>query len=45
MPDYECFCGEGFDARDDLVAHNVDVHDMNEEASRRAVDEKYPRAA
>lgn len=42
---FECFCGQQFDGREDLVQHNVENHDMNEQASREAVDEKYPRAA
>jgi hypothetical protein len=42
MADYECFCGEGFESRDDLIQHNVEEHDMSEGESRRRVMEKYP---
>ena len=40
--DYECFCGERFGSREELITHNVDVHAMDEGASRRAVMDKYP---
>jgi hypothetical protein len=40
--DYECFCGEQFGSRDDLIEHNVTGHGMAREESRRAVLEKYP---
>lgn len=42
---FQCFCGQEFNDRDTLVQHNVDHHEMDELASREAVDEKYPRAA
>ena len=40
--DYECFCGDHFESREQLIAHNVDKHGWNEGESRRAVMEKYP---
>ena len=45
MTSYECFCGDVFSDREELIAHNVTSHDMSEAASRQAVDEKYPMAA
>ena len=45
MTDHQCFCGDSFPEREDLIAHNVTSHEMSEAASRQAVDEKYPRAA
>lgn len=39
---FECFCGDRFTSRDDLIQHNVSDHDMREEESRRKVLEKYP---
>ncbi|HET6404089.1 MAG TPA: hypothetical protein VFH78_05540 [Candidatus Thermoplasmatota archaeon] len=39
---YECFCGDGFDSREQLMSHNVSSHGMGEGDSRRAVIEKYP---
>lgn len=43
--DYQCFCGDSFQDRDELIQHNVASHEMSEDDSRRAVDEKYPVAA
>ena len=45
MADYECFCGDAFDSRDELIDHNVEEHDMSREESRRRVLEKYPEAS
>lgn len=45
MAEFQCFCGDAFESRDDLIQHNVSGHDMSEDESRRAVDEKYPMAA
>ncbi|MEA3201373.1 MAG: hypothetical protein QOE90_2801 [Thermoplasmata archaeon] len=42
MTDFECFCGEGFETRDDLIQHNVQEHDMSETESESRVMEKYP---
>ena len=39
---YECFCGEAFEHREDLIEHNVGAHDWNVGESRRAVMAKYP---
>ncbi|HVM45601.1 MAG TPA: hypothetical protein VM582_06665 [Candidatus Thermoplasmatota archaeon] len=39
---YECFCGDGFGTREDLIQHNVSRHGWNEGESRRKVLEKYP---
>ena len=39
---YSCFCGDGFDRREDLIEHNVGAHGWNVGESRRAVMEKYP---
>lgn len=39
---FECFCGDRFDSRDELIAHNVSQHEMGEDESRRKVLEKYP---
>ena len=45
MNDYQCFCGDSFSSREDLIAHNIEAHDMNEGESRRSVLEKYPEQA
>ena len=42
MAEFECFCGDTFSSRDDLIQHNVDEHDMSMGESRRKVMEKYP---
>lgn len=39
--DYECFCGERFHSREDLIDHNVTLHGWEEGESRRAVMKKY----
>lgn len=39
---FECFCGDRFADRDELIQHNVAEHDMTETESRRRVNEKYP---
>lgn len=39
---YECFCGDRFGSREELIDHNVDAHGMSEAESRRKVIEKYP---
>lgn len=39
---FQCFCGDGFDDREQLVQHNVSEHSMAEDESRRKVMEKYP---
>jgi hypothetical protein len=41
--EFECYCGEKFDDREELIQHNVDKHDWDLERSRRAVAEKYPQ--
>lgn len=43
-PSYACFCGDAFEHREALIAHNVQDHGWNEGDSRRAVMEKYPDA-
>jgi hypothetical protein len=40
--DFECFCGDRFSDRDQLIQHNVSLHDMAEDESRQKVMEKYP---
>ena len=40
---FECFCGDTFDTRQELVDHNVQAHGMERAESVRRVDEKYPR--
>jgi hypothetical protein len=42
MADFACFCGDAFETRDELIQHNVDVHDMSETESESRVLEKYP---
>ena len=42
---FQCFCGETVGVREELVEHNISAHEMVEDESRRAVDEKYPRMA
>lgn len=42
-PLYECFCGDRFDFREQLIDHNVELHDQDIGESRRAVMEKYPQ--
>ncbi|HUR69158.1 MAG TPA: hypothetical protein VM370_07915 [Candidatus Thermoplasmatota archaeon] len=45
MPDdttYECFCGDTFTSREELIDHNVQRHEMTQGDSRRAVFDKYP---
>jgi hypothetical protein len=39
---YECFCGDDFQAREDLIEHNVSSHGWSIGDSRRAVLDKYP---
>jgi hypothetical protein len=39
---YACFCGGAFATREALIQHNVQEHDWSQDASRRAVEEKYP---
>ena len=39
---FECFCGDRFDSRQELIDHNVQSHGMNEQESRSKVEEKYP---
>jgi hypothetical protein len=39
---FECFCGDRFGSRDDLIEHNVSSHGMSEDESRGKVMEKYP---
>ena len=39
---YECFCGDSFTAREELIEHNIQVHGWNEGDSRRSVLRKYP---
>lgn len=41
---YDCFCGDTFDTREALIAHNVSDHGWSEGDSRRAVMEKYPES-
>jgi hypothetical protein len=43
MAEFECFCGDTFDTRDQLIQHNVDGHEMSRDESMRAVMDKYPR--
>lgn len=42
MATYECFCGDSFELREELIDHNVTDHGWNVGESRRAVMEKYP---
>lgn len=42
MDRYDCFCGEGFRDRNELIRHNVDAHHWKEDESRQAVMRKYP---
>ena len=42
MNDFECFCGDTFGSREELIQHNVDAHDMSQNESRQKVMEKYP---
>jgi hypothetical protein len=42
MAEFECFCGEAFGTRDDLILHNVEDHGMTQDESRQRVLEKYP---
>ena len=39
---FQCFCGDQFDDRDQLIQHNVSSHGMTEDESRGKVMEKYP---
>lgn len=39
---FECFCGDAFGSRGDLIEHNVDQHEMSMDESRQKVMEKYP---
>jgi len=42
-PNFQCgMCAESFGDREHLMAHNVEMHDMGADDSRRAVMEKYP---
>ena len=40
--DFQCFCGDRFETRDQLIDHNVQAHAWSREESRRRVMEKYP---
>ncbi|GEM_PF-4360565 len=42
MAEFECFCGDAFETREELILHNVEEHDMSQDESRRRVMEKYP---
>jgi len=42
MAEFECFCGDMFGSREELIQHNVDAHDMSERESREKVMQKYP---
>jgi hypothetical protein len=44
MADFECFCGESFGDREELIQHNVDQHQMTMDESRQKVLDKYPAA-
>jgi hypothetical protein len=43
--EYQCFCGDSFGSRDELIEHNVDEHGMSRDESRRKVWEKYPESS
>jgi hypothetical protein len=45
MDEFECFCGDTFDTREELIQHNVEEHDMSPDESRQKVIEKYPGGA
>lgn len=44
MPEFECFCGDAFASRNDLMQHNVEEHNMPMSESRQKVLEKYPES-
>lgn len=39
---FECYCGDTFESREELIDHNVSAHGWDEQGSRQKVMEKYP---